>query len=37
MIICAHTSLTADRVVDVSSKMRDVTVGTSHGADNGAM
>jgi hypothetical protein len=37
MIICAHTSSTAVRVVDVSSKMRDVTVGTSHSADTGAM
>jgi len=37
MIICALTSLTAIRVVDVASTMWDVTVGTSYGADIGAM
>ena len=37
MIFCAITRLTAVRVADVTSTMCDVTVGTSHGADNGAM
>ena len=37
MIIRALTSLTDVRIVDVPSTMSDVTVGTSHGADIGAM
>jgi hypothetical protein len=37
MIIRALIRLTAVRVVDVTSTMCDVTVGTSYGADIGAM